>query len=82
MLTSELREEPAFQNISQARVARHMRALELVCKYVKKFVPTTDSTHTEPVAPYLLNRNFTFSAPNIAWVSDITYIKVGSKWYY
>lgn len=82
MLTSELREEVLFQNVSQARVARHMRVLGLRCRYAKKFVPTTDSAHAEPVAPNLLNRNFTATAPNMAWVTDITYIKVGRKWHY
>ena len=82
MLTSELRDELLFQCVSQARVARHMRALGLCCKYAKKFVPTTDSAHTEPVAPNLLDRNFTAPAPNMAWVTDITYIKVGRKWHY
>ncbi|SHI72351.1 putative transposase [Halodesulfovibrio aestuarii] len=82
MLTSELRDEPLFQSVSQARVAKHMRALRLRCKYAKKFIPTTDSAYTEPVAPNLLDRNFTTSAPDMAWVTDITYIKVGRKWHY
>lgn len=82
MLTSELRDESLFQNISQARVARHMRALGLRCKYAKKFVPTTDSSHSEPVAPNLLDRNFATLTPNTTWVTDITYIKVGRKWHY
>jgi putative transposase len=57
-LTSELRDDPLFQNVSWARVARYMRALGLRCKYAKKFIPTKDSANTEPVAPTLLNRNF------------------------
>lgn len=28
------------------------------------------------------NRQFSPSAPDTAWVSDITYIRVGNKWYY
>lgn len=59
-----------------------MRALGLRCKYAKKFVPTTDPAHTEPVAPNLLDRNFTTLVPNMAWVTDITYIKVRRKWHY
>ena len=43
---------------------------------------TTDSNHNEPIAPNLLNRNFTAKAPNKVWVSDITYLKVGRKWHY
>ncbi|MCP4342313.1 MAG: IS3 family transposase [Desulfobulbaceae bacterium] len=41
---------------------------------------TTDSRHDEPVAPNILNRKFTVSTPNRAWLSDITYVKVGSQW--
>lgn len=35
---------------------------------------TTDSKHSLPVAPNLLNRNFTASRPNQKWLADITYI--------
>ena len=35
---------------------------------------TTDSKHDLPIAPNLLDRNFTPEAPNRAWSSDITYI--------
>ena len=34
---------------------------------------TTDSRHDLPIAPNLLNRNFTVAAPNQAWTGDITY---------
>ena len=30
----------------------------------------------------LLNRNFNLDVPNRVWGSDITYLKVGSKWHY
>jgi len=41
----------------------------------RKFrVKTTDSNHTNPIAPNLLNRNFTMDMPNRAWASDVTYI--------
>jgi len=36
-------------------------------------VTTTDSRHGLPIAPNLLNRNFTVAAPNQAWTGDITY---------
>lgn len=43
---------------------------------------TADSDHELPVAPNLLNQNFTASEPNKVWVSDITYIRVGNSWLY
>lgn len=45
-------------------------------------VQTTDSDHELPVAPNLLNQNFTVQEPNKVWVSDITYIRVGNSWMY
>ena len=34
------------------------------------------------MADNLLKRQFTVDAPNLKWVSDITYIKVGRVWLY
>jgi transposase InsO family protein len=38
-------------------------------------VRTTDSRHDLPIAPNLLDRNFTATAPNRIWLVDITYIE-------
>lgn len=43
---------------------------------------TTDSQHTLPVAPNLLNRQFMVAAPNRAWVADITAIWTLEGWLY
>jgi len=48
----------------------------------KRFVNTTDSKHSMPIAENILNRQFNPSAPNCAWVSDITYIWTASGWLY
>jgi len=82
MITADLNDEPEFLSVSKNTVARLMRQMNLKCKTVKKFVVTTDSRHNEPVAPNLLNRKFDVKTPNTAWVSDITYLKVGRNWYY
>jgi transposase InsO family protein len=37
---------------------------------------------TKPVAPNLLDRNFTTAAPNLCYVGDITYISTGEGWLY
>lgn len=82
LIASDLRAEEGFKQVSNNRVARLMRELGLKCKTVKKFVATTNSNHTEPVAENLLNRNFTTAKPNQVWVSDITYIRIDRKWHY
>ena len=45
-------------------------------------VRTTDSHHDFPIAPNLLNRNFTATAPNRIWLADITYIETDQGWLY
>lgn len=82
MLAADLRSDMAFAKISRQRVARHMRSLGLRCRYIRKFVITTDSNHTEPLAENVLARNFSPTAPDTAWVTDITYFKVGQQWNY
>jgi len=67
---------------SRNRVASRMREMGVASKARKKFKATTHSKHNHPVAPNLLNRNFTASAPNEVWVSDITYIRTKSGWSY
>lgn len=43
---------------------------------------TTDSAHGLPIAPNLLNREFSAAAPNQKWVGDITYIPTQEGWLY
>lgn len=45
-------------------------------------VTTTDSKHSMPIAPNLLNRNFTVDRPNVAWTGDVTYIATEEGWLY
>jgi len=82
MITADLNEDPEFSKVSRNRVARHMKEMGLKCRTVKKFVVTTDSKHKKPVAPNLLDRQFTVSTPDTVWVTDITYLKIGRRWHY
>jgi putative transposase len=70
------------RNIGRKRIARLMRKGGLRAKTRRKFKVTTDSKHNFPVAPNLLNRNFTPAEPNRAWASDITYIRTAEGWLY
>jgi putative transposase len=64
------------------RIKRIRKKLNLRCKQKRKFKNTTDSKHDLPIAPNLLERRFAMSAPNQAWVSDITYIWTDEGWLY
>ena len=64
------------------RIKRLRKKLGLRCKQKRKFKATTDSRHGLPVAPNLLDRQFAVTAPNKAWVTDITYIATDEGWLY
>jgi putative transposase len=64
------------------RIVRLMRKDGLYSKTKRKFRVTTDSNHSQPVAPNLLNREFTPASANQAWVCDITYIWTAEGWLY
>ncbi len=64
-------------------VRKALKKQGLAAKIAPKFVPqTTDSDHELPIAPNLLDREFTASRPNEKWTSDITYIRTGEGWLY
>ena len=59
-----------------------MREEEIVAKRKHRRVSTTKRDETHPVAPNLLNREFTALALNKKWVTDITYIPTKQGWLY
>ena len=69
------------QLCSRKRVFRLMRQAGLQTKLRRRVrVRTTDSNHSLPIAPNLLQRNFHAAAPNLVWVSDITYVGTDEGW--
>ena len=69
--------------INIKRIRRLMRIIGLKGKgAAKKFVTTTQSNHSNPVATNQLARRFTVDIPNTKWVSDITYIWTKEGWLY
>lgn len=68
--------------ISRRRIARLMDEEGLKCKTRKKFRVTTDSKHNKPVAPNLLDRNFSVEKTDQVYVGDITYIPTREGWLY
>ena len=67
---------------SLERVRRRMKRIGLRGIQSIKFKYTTNSRHNLPIAPNLLEQNFKVTAPNTAWVGDITYIRVKQQWLY
>jgi transposase InsO family protein len=68
--------------VNHKRVARLMRKNGLKSRRMKHRRFTTNSKHGWPVAPNLLNREFTAEQPNTKWVSDITYVPTHEGWMY
>jgi putative transposase len=79
-MTRELRTQR--KTLGRHRVARLMRKSGLGAKRKKRFRKTTDSNHSYPCAENLVAREFTVSAPNRVWVSDVTYIWTRERWLY
>ncbi len=67
---------------SKKRVERLMRENGIHARHKRRYKVTTDSKHTLPVADNLLARNFTPTAPNRVWTSDITYLWTEEGWLY
>lgn len=66
----------------KARVERLMRENEITPPRKKKYRVTTDSNHNNPVAPNVLQRDFSSPGPNRRWASDITYVWTWAGWLY
>ena len=58
--------------VSRARITKLMRVNHLYVKRRRNFKVTTNSNHGYPLAPNILNQDFTVHRKNQVWVSDIT----------
>ena len=67
---------------TRGRVTDAMRRQGLRSIVGRRFVVTTQGKHNLLVAPNILNRSFSVSAPNKVWVSDITYLPSRAGWLY
>jgi len=68
--------------IGKDRVAKIMQKSGWRAKGLKKFKATTNSRHTLPIAPNLLQQDFEAERMNEKWVTDITYISTDEGWLY
>jgi putative transposase len=64
------------------KVRRLMARLGLEVRYPKRYKVTTDSNHSEAIAPNILDRQFAVAEPNKVWTTDITYVWTPEGWLY
>lgn len=79
-ITRKLRKDNVV--VSERTVGRIMKEEGIRSKTVRKYKATTNSKHSLPVYPNLLNQNFRTDGPGRAWVTDITYIPTREGWLY
>jgi transposase InsO family protein len=66
--------------VGKERVQRLMQLHGIRAKGKRRFKVTTDSNHDLPIAPNLLDRQFTVAEPDRVWAGDITYIHTDEGW--
>ena len=69
-MTRELQDE-GLKSVA-VRTARLMRENGLKARQKRRFKRTTDSHHAFPVAPNLLEQDFSAERPNQKWNADIS----------
>ena len=79
-MTRELQDDGL--NVGRRRTARLMRENGLKARQTRRFKRTTDSHHAFPVAPNLLEQNFSAERPNLKWAADISYVWTCEGWLY
>lgn len=79
-MTAELQE--LGLRVGQRRVGRLMRQNGIHAVRTRKYKATTDSNHGFAVAPNLLDRDFSATAPNRKWAGDISHIWTREGWLY
>ena len=63
-------------------IASSMKRQNLVTKAVRKFKCTTDSIHKLPIAPNLLEQDFSATSAQSEMGGDITYLAISEGWLY
>lgn len=69
-------------SVGRRRTARLMPENGLKARQKRRFKRTTDSHHAFPVAPNLLDQDFSAERPNEKWGADISYVWTGEGWLY
>lgn len=69
-------------NCGKNRVARLRQLHGIETKRRRRFKLTTKSKRTQKIAPNIVNRCFTTTAPDRVWCGDVTYIATRTGWLY
>lgn len=75
-----LRTEGIACGLKRVRRLRYLHGIE--AKRRRRFKQAYAARHSEPPAPNLLNRDFTASAPDRVWATDITFVPTREGWLY
>jgi len=79
----QLAQRPDLESACRNTVAQAMRELGLKSRISRAFTPTTTRADpTKQPAPNQLAQDFTATAPNRKWVTDITYLPTAEGWVY
>lgn len=68
--------------VNHKKTYRIMKERGWLVERKKKYVKTTNSLHQYPIAPNLLNRDFSANTINEKWITDITYVRTNEGWLY
>jgi transposase InsO family protein len=79
-MTRELQDDG--HRVGRRRTARLMRENGLRARQKRRFKRTTDSHHAWPVAPNIIDQDFTAERPDEKWAADISYIWTREGWLY
>ena len=79
-MTRELQDEGL--KVGRRRTARLMRENGLKARQERRFKRTTDSHHAFPVAPNLIDQDFSAERPNQKRNADISYVWTNEGWLY
>jgi putative transposase len=64
------------------RIRKIMQMHGIRVRHKRRYKATTDSKHSFPVAPNVLNRQFRAARPDQVWTTDITYLPTAEGWLY
>lgn len=68
--------------VSRSKARKLMKEADVQVRHRKKYKVTTNSKHNQPVFENVLERQFTVTRPDVAYVADITYVWTQEGWLY